>query len=355
MLGDRLKQARKAAGFSLRQLAEETGNYVSAQVIHKYELGKVTPGSDVLIKLAKALGVKVEFFLRPASVQVTLGDPAYRKRSTASAKYLESIRAKAKEWVERYVEVESLFSADRFRTNLPKEEERRIHKLDEVESFARKLRKQWALGIDPIENLTEVLEDRGVKVAMLEGEDEFDGLSCWANETIPVVVVKKNQPTDRLRFSMAHELGHLLLDLSRSVDPEKAAHRFAGAFLVPEEAVRLELGDARRKLGLYELRTLREKYGMSVQAWVYRARDLGIVSQSYLLSLFRSLRRFGVDKKELGDPLPAEKPMRFERLVIQAVEEVLISPGRGAELLDVTLNEIRKKTTFAIADAENHS
>jgi Zn-dependent peptidase ImmA (M78 family) len=190
---------------------------------------------------------------------------------------------------------------------------------------------------------------------MLEGEREFDGLSCWANQKVPVVVVKKDQPTDRLRFSLAHELGHLLMGLPKSIHPEKAAHRFAGAFLVPEEAVRLELGDLRHRLSLYELRTLREKYGMSVQAWIYRARDLAIVSESYVFNLFKLLRSFGVDKKEFGDPLLPEKPTRFERLVIQAVEEGLISVARSAELLDVSLNDIRKKTTAGIADTEVHS
>ena len=278
MIGDRIYQARVAAGLSLRQLAERMNNYVSAQVIHKYELGKAQPGSDVLIKLAKALGVKVEFFFRPESASVTLSEPAYRKSSRASAKHQESIRAKAKEWVEKYIAVESLFPAHRFNAlKLPKESDRTIRSLDDIEPFARNLRKQWALGIDPIEKLSEVLEDRGVKVAMVDVNERVDGLSCWANETIPVLVVKKNQTSDRLRFSMAHELGHLLLLPSKHLDDEKAADRFAGAFLVPEEAAKAELGEHRSSFSFYELMTLREKYGMSVQAWIYRARDLGII------------------------------------------------------------------------------
>jgi len=75
MLGGRIKQARIAAGLSLRGLADASGNYISAQVIQKYEQGITNPGSDVLIKLSKALGVKVEYFFRPDAVQVSLTCP----------------------------------------------------------------------------------------------------------------------------------------------------------------------------------------------------------------------------------------------------------------------------------------
>ncbi|GJQ22162.1 MAG: DNA-binding protein [Bacteroidia bacterium] len=352
MIGQRIYQRRIAAGLSLRELAQQTNNYVSAQAIHKYEIGRAQPGSDVLIKLAKALGVKVEFFFRPASAEVTLSEPAYRKRSAASSKERQSLRARAKELVEKYLEIESLFPNSRFSFKLPSDSQRMIRRLDDIETFARSLRKQWALGIDPIENLSEVLEDRGVKVAMVYAEKGIDGLSCWANDEHPVVLVKKSQPSDRFRFSLAHELGHLLLRVSKSIDEEKAANRFAGAFLVPAEAAKAELGEHRRSFSFYELLGLREKYGMSVQAWIYRARDLRIISDSFFVQLCRDLKRRGLYDKEIGKPLPSEQPKRFERLVVQAVEEGLISAAKGAEVLDIPLNEFRKKLEVGALDAE---
>lgn len=356
MIGQRIYQARVAAGFSLRELAERTNNYVSAQVIHKYESGNAEPGSDVLIRLARALGVKVEFFFRPSSSKVELSEPAYRKRSTTSAKQLESIRARAKEWVEKYLEVESLFPQDRFiQFKLPKVPERTIRRLDYIETFTRSLRRQWKLGIDPIEKLTEILEDRGVKVVMVVAEKKIDGLSSWANNQIPVILVKKNQPGDRLRFSIAHELGHLLLKTSKAVNKEKAADRFAGAFLVPAEAAKAELGEHRNSFSFYELISLREKYGMSVQAWIYRARDLEIISEGFFVQLCRVLKSRGQFDQELGKPLPLELPMRFERLVVQAAEEEFVSPAKGAELLDIPLSEFRKKLQVGALSAEMRS
>jgi len=350
MIGDRIRQARISAGFSLRQLAEKTDNYVSAQVIHKYELGKSTPGSDVLIHLAKALGIKVEYFFRPDSVRVTLGEPAYRKRLAVSSKHLQSMRAKAQEWVERYLEVESLFPDNRFiGVKLPNPDQCMIRKMNDVEVLAVALRKLWVLGVDPIENLTEVLEDHGVKVVMLEGEREFDGLSCWANEKIPVILVKKGLPGDRQRSSLAHELGHLIMKVSPNVDEEKAAFRFSGAFLVPEGVVYQELGKQRHTIDLGELLMLKKKYGMSMQQWVYRAKDLSIISEGRATELFRLFRRKGWHRNEPGDPVSPEEPGRFKRLLLQAVTERLISPVRAAEILGEPFIQFRKSLQVELA------
>jgi Zn-dependent peptidase ImmA (M78 family) len=355
MFGDRLKQARLAAGLSLRGLADKMDNYVSAQVIHKYELNKATPGSDVLIKLSQTLGVKMEFFFRPASAEVELSVPAYRKRATVSKKELDAIRVQSKDRVEKYLEVESLFP-NRFKSYvIPARLRVPVKHIEEIEERAKELRTHWHLGLDPIENVTEVLEDHGVKVVMLETDSKVDGLSCWANETIPVVVANKKQTSDRIRMSLAHELGHLLLEKSKSIDQEKAAYRFAGAFFAPDEVAKRELGNNRTKISLYELKNLRKKYGMSVQAWVHRAQDLQIISDSFATQIFTDFRRRGIHTLEMGEPLSTEAPERFERLVIQAVEEGLISDSRGAELLDISVNKLRQRIKGDATVGENNS
>jgi Zn-dependent peptidase ImmA (M78 family)/DNA-binding XRE family transcriptional regulator len=353
MIGDRLKQARIAAGLSLRDLAKKMDNYVSAQVINKYEHGKTVPGSDVLIKLSKALEISVAYFFRPPEIDVKLSDPVYRKRSSVGKKDQRAIQFQVKEEVEKYLEVEDLFPPSRFEDfKIHGSEERNIRNYDDIELFARKRRREWKLGIDPVSNLIEVLEERGIKVAAVKGYAKIDGLSCWANDVVPIIVVNGDVPVDRLRFSVAHELGHLLMKLPRSVDPEKAAHRFAGAFLVPKEAAELELGKKRTRLNMNELVLLREKYGMSVQAWIIRARDLDIISESYKNRFIGYLKKQDLFDKSIGKPLPPEEPKRFERLVIQAVEEDLISPARGAELLGISLNEFRKQLSTGEVDEE---
>ena len=343
MLGDRIKQARTAAGLSLRGLAEASSNYVSAQVIQKYEQGITNPGSDVLIKLAKALSVKVEYFFRPDAVQVSLSCPSYRKHAALSKKYLESVQAKVKDKVEKYLEIEALFPVDRFaKITISKLKHRNIHEFDDIEKLAEDLRDIWSLGTDPIENITDIIEDRGAMVIPLEASDEFDGLSCWANDNIPVIVVKKGLSGDRQRSDLAHELGHLIMKVSSDIKEEKAAKRFSGAFLAPAEAVYRELGKKRHNLDLVELDMLKKKYGMSMQQWIYRAKDLDIISESRAAVLFQLFRTKKWYRNEPGYRVPEESPQRYQLLVIQAVTEGLISPVRATEFLDVPINQLRK-------------
>lgn len=353
MLGERIKQARIAAGLSLRGLAEASDNYISAQVIQKYEKGITNPGSDVLIKLAKALGVKVEYFFRPAAVQVLLNCPVYRKRASVPKKYLESIHARVKDKVEKYLEIETLFPEDRFdRISISKLKHRNIHKTGDIEKLAEDLRGAWALGNDPIENMTDIIEDRGAMVISLEAKDDFDGLSCWANDTIPVIVVKEGLSGDRQRSDLAHELGHLIMKVSSDINEEKAAKRFSGAFLVPADAVYRELGKKRHNLDLSELVLLKKKYGMSMQQWIYRAKDLGIISESRAIEWFKLFRIKKWYRKEPVEVKP-EEPQRYKLLVIQAVTEGVISPLRAAEFLDIPYDKFRKDVIAGLE--ETHS
>lgn len=352
MLGDRIKQARIAAGLSLRGLAETSDNYISAQVIQKYEQGITNPGSDVLIKLAKALGVKVEYFFRPAAVQVSLSCPIYRKRASVPKKYLESIHAKVKDKVEKYLEIEALFPEDRFnKISISKLRHRNIHKSSDIEKLADDLRKEWSLGNDPIENMTDIVEDRGAMVIPLEASKEFDGLSCWANDNIPVIVVKKGLMGDRQRSDLAHELGHLIMKVS-SVNEEKAAKRFSGAFLAPADAVYRELGKKRNNLDLSELVLLKKKYGMSMQQWIYRAKNLDIISESRAIEWFKLFR---IKKWYKDEPVnvEVEEPQRFKLLVIQAVAEGIISPIRAAEFLDIPYDKFRKDVIAGIEETNS--
>lgn len=354
MVGGRIKQARIAAGLSLRDLAKSMNNYISAQVIQKYEQGITNPGSDVLIILSKALGVKVEFFFRPDSVHVSLSCPVYRKRASLSKKSLEAIHAKMKDKVEKYLEIESLFPEGRFeRVGISKLKHRKIHKYENIEELAEDLRTTWALGIDPIENMTDIVEDRGAMVIPLEASDKFDGLSCWANDSIPVIVVKKDLPGDRQRSDLAHELGHLIMEVSNDINEEKAAKRFSGAFLAPADAVYRELGKKRNNLDLSELVVLKKKYGMSMQQWIYRAKDLSIITESRAAEYFKLFRIKKWHKEEPGHAVPEEIPRRYPLLVIQAVTEGIISHARAAEFLDISYDKFRKEVIAELE--ETHS
>jgi Zn-dependent peptidase ImmA (M78 family) len=155
----------------------------------------------------------------------------------------------------------------------------------------------------------------------------FDGLSGHA-EGRPVVVVNGESSVDRYRYNVAHELGHLLMfcpDLTPK-EEEALAHRFAAALLVPAEVAKWELGEKRRHLTFPELGVLKEKYGLSMQAWVRRARDLEIISEGLYKSLCIEFSSKGWRKHEpYGYSGHEKKPKRLVQMALRAVAEGIIT------------------------------
>jgi Zn-dependent peptidase ImmA (M78 family)/DNA-binding XRE family transcriptional regulator len=331
-IGERIKSARLMAGLSQRALASAAE--VSAMAVSKYERDLDIPGSAVLLRLSKALGVKIEYFFRPTTIMLSM--PTYRKRASLPDFQEASILEHVQDWLERYLDVEILLEKE---TTLALPSPERIEMMEEIENVALNLREQWQLGLDPIEGLIEVCEEHGIKVGLVKGHPDFDALTLRANNNIPVIVLRNDMPGDRQRFCLAHELGHLLLEPAQHIDEEKAARRFAGALLAPRSAVERELGTKRQSIGLFELHLLKHKYGLSMQAWIYRAKDLGILSEATAVQMFKRFRQQGWQREEPGDPLPPETPQRFERLVMHALCEGIISQARASELLAVPLDQ----------------
>lgn len=323
-IGDRIKLLRKANRLSQRALAAKVG--VSAMAISKYERDQATPGSDMLVRLSQALNAPVDAFLRPSIAPIRL--KAYRKHSRLGAKDREAIQARVQEWLERYTEIESFVVPQCVPWQVLRYD---IYTIEDCEEAAKTLRCRWNLGIDPIENVMELLEDQGIKVGMVEGFDCFDACTFIADDR-PNIVVNADVSGDRQRFSLCHELGHLVLDIHGDLDHEKAAHRFAGAFLVPGESVKRELGPRRTNLDPRELFLLKHKYGVSMQAWIRRAKDLDIISDPTFTRLCKGFSARGWRRQEPGDPVQQEKPHRMARLVYRALVENIISRSRAQEL-----------------------
>lgn len=346
MMGERIKRARAAAGLSQRQLADRAE--LSAMAISKFERGLAHPSSKSLIRLARALGTRTEFFLRPTTVE--LEEPEYRKRASISKKQLARIEADILDQVERFVELVALFPTPPVaRFEVPRTVPRRIESLAQIEAAALAMREAWHLGHNAIPSLADTLEERGLVVLTTDADAsaKFDGLAARVGD-LPVVVVGSAWPGDRQRFTMAHELGHLVLGarLGPDLDEEKACDRFAGAFLVPEPTVRHELGSHRNRLEPRELHALKHEYGVSMIAWVFRAADASVITDATKTKLFRLFSAKGWRKREPGEPVPPETPKLFERLVLHALAEELISTSKAAELMGMPVTAFRRRLGF---------
>lgn len=354
MIGSRIKQARTAAGLALRDLAEKAG--ISAMAISKYETGKSTPSSGVLLSLSKALDVSVEYFLR--TERVKLNEVEYRKHSKLPKKLLRQIEGDVIEQVERYLELEHVFPTRPIKPfKVPKSLPSRVSDYDEIETVADGVRAAWRLGSNPIPELTDTLEERGIKVFQTNRfhGDRFDGLAAAVNG-MPIIVVGADWPGDRQRFTLAHELGHLLLKgrLGGALDEEKASNRFAGAFLVAKSEAFKELGQRRRWLEPQELCVLKKVYGLSMGGWIHRANDLGILSDTHYQTIARLFRVRGWHKKEPCEDYPREKTQLFTQLVYHALAEDLISETKAAELLRVPLMQFHSLRNMDRAGNATH-
>jgi Zn-dependent peptidase ImmA (M78 family)/DNA-binding XRE family transcriptional regulator len=345
LFAERFKSARLMNGFSLQDLSDKLGNKISRQALHKYEKGEVMPDSEMLDILCETLKVRPDYFTRETIVE--LGTINFRKLSKLPPKEQRSIVERTREVLSRYVELEEILGFKKaFKHPLPNLE---INNMEDIELAAEDIRKQWKLGTDPISNVVELLEENNIKVIEIDENDEFDGLQTWVNDKdIPVIVlnVGKLKSKDRKRFTALHELGHLLLPLD-DVDEkmsEKYCHRFAGAMLFPQTAVKKEIGESRNKISIQELGFLKQEYGISIQAIIYRIRDLGIISDHYMKYYFQYIIQMGWKVEEPYEYIGKESSNRFDQLLYRALVENIISMSKAASLKNMKLAEFRSNS-----------
>ena len=342
MLHDRLHRARVLKGLSLQQVADLLGD-ISKQALSKYEKGRDTPNSTRLLRLAEVLGVSPEYFFRPDSVE--LGEVDFRKHSAFGKKHQAAIKEQVREHLERYLEAERLFDVAASEGIFSRWRERfAATHADEAEQAAQRLRQEWDLGSNPIANLTETLEEQGIKVVGLKAHDKFDGLCAVVNDGADAVIVSNTErPGERQRFNLAHELGHLVMRMPESLHgtqgEENLCHRFAGAFLFPAEQVRASFGEHRKRVLLEEFLLAKKEWGLSIQATLRRLYDLNIVSEGTYRSTFRHWSARGFRKCE-PEALKPEASYRLRQLVCRALAEDLVTPSRAAELLNVRLAHV---------------
>jgi len=346
--GERLNSARKMAGLSLASLADKTGNIITRQAINKYEKSMMHPSSEVLMALARALEIKPDYFFKDP--KVSLLDMEFRKKSKLSVKESESIKHRTLDFLERYIEIEDILQDKAVFENPIPEDLRIMRDYNSVEIAADKLREYWKLGTAPLYNLVEIVEDKGIRIYEIETSDEFDGISAWVDD-IPVIAVNlKNEPVRR-RFTVAHELGHILLEFEGEDDlqgREKICHAFAGAFLLPRDIIFSELGSKKRsRIAILELEKLKEIYGISIQAIMIRIYKLDIIGNSTYKKFWVMVSVRGWKKNEPGSYHGEEKVNRFKQLVHRAAAEEIITLSKAAEFLNLPLSNFRKEFLVA--------
>jgi len=340
MFGERLKRARIKAGFSMQELVDSANNIVSKQSISQYEKNLKTPSSSVLIELANALDVGIDYFFR--NINVSIGEVDFRKQSTFGKKKQEILKEKVREYLERYIEIENILEINyKFESKLKNDA---LTSYNDIEEASTKLREKWNLGIDPISNIIEMLELKNIKVLLIDDDKKFNGLCGVVNddESHYFIVLNncKELTSDRKRFTALHELAHLVLP-THNLDEEKASDRFAGSFLFPKESVINEFGAKRTKISIEELIHIKQKYGISIAGIIFRLRQLDIINETMFKRFWMINKTSKFDNKY---PYKQEiQTTRFKNLLAHAYSEEFISLSKLSELSGLSVDDALQK------------
>ena len=346
IFSDRLKRARIMRNLSMDALCDKIGNAVSKQAISKYERGESLPGSQILILLSQALGVKPDYFFRES--QFAISNIEFRKKAKMGVKEVESIKEEIRDILERYLEIEALWEYTPSFVNPIKGIPVTVDK--DVYELTKRLKSSWNLGEDGIMSVIDLLESKNIKVVEITADTSFDGLSGYINndENMPFVVVNKSFDVERLRFTALHELAHLVMSLPEVMEKkekERLCNLFANEMLISRDVFIDVMGEKRYDISLRELKVLQAIYGISVDALMFKAKTLGVISGSKYTS-------FCIKKNQYPDLKMAveasvykgiEESRRFERLVYRALASDMISCSKAAVLLNESMEEVKTK------------
>ena len=334
---NRIKMLRLAHGLSLEALSAQMGGLVTKQALSKYESGISMPSPVVLAKLAAALNVKAaQLWAEPAyKIEVV----AYRKKAKLTKTDSAHIESRFKLELERRVFIQDLTKSAPPPLCV---QQFPVDSIEQAEEAANQLRERWNLGQDPIGNLTNTLENFFVHVIEFQTGEDFDGISGIARDEkskikATAVASRSNLTGERQRSNLAHEVAHIVMKVGSEIDEEKAARRFAGAFLAPAKTLLQEVGTKRSYLPMRELALHKRRFGMSMQSLIYRLHELGVISDVYYRQWFQIFSRQGYRKAE-PLPMPAEKPEWFQKNVLRAFAEGLLSHAQAGEMLGGPVN-----------------
>ena len=339
--GERLKEALDIRAKKMTELADETG--ISKQSLSLYANNNNTPPYDNVVKIAEALKFPCDFFMNQNTCKVLTGNTYFRSQSAATKRNRKAQKIKL-EYVAKLYEI--LLNYINFpELNLPDTSDLCLpdNGLDVdsdeavkcIENLADEVREYWKLGKGPIDNLQYTLEANGIIVTGFRDVDaHIDAFSqqvTVAGRTFYVIALAiGSKPIERLRFDMAHELGHILMhvwgenndDISRDEfnAREKQANMFASALLLPQETFSKSVSAYPSDVEFYKF--LKKKWKVSIQAMMYRTRQLGIISANQFQYMMRIVSKNGWRTKEPGDV-----PGQLKDTIFQGAIDLLFDGG----------------------------
>lgn len=332
-----LTLARESRGLTQSQLAEKIG--VRQGTLSKIEAGVLPASDDLLTKFAQGLDYPSELFVQSDRIY---GFNAtiffHRKHENIPERIMRKLHALMNlqrmrvQRLLRGVEVESPCKFQRINS-----EDYR----GRVDHVAQIVRSTWMLPLGPVRNITQAIEDAGGIVIRFDFETRLmDAISEWVPGFPPLFFVNSNSDItgDRLRFTLAHELGHVVMHRLPTPDMENEANLFASEFLMPAKEIKSSL----RNLSIPKLAELKSHWRVSMAALAQRAHQLGTITPAQHKYLFIRLSKAGYRLREPEETdIPIEKPTLLSELVQAHINELGYSVPELSRLVILNEHEFR--------------
>lgn len=333
LIPSKLTEARVACGLNQTELALSVN--VSRQAISAYEQGDKAPEPGTMRAIAEVLEQPISYFTGESPESFGPFSTNFFRKTGADTKKRNAACAIHARW---FAQTAYAFNdlANFPPVDLPAFEPEQSsasrYEDDEIERIAETVREHFGLGLGPISNVVRLLETKGVIVCRLEMVGErIEAFSFWSGVRPFVFLASDKSSGARARFDAAHELGHLVLhrwigaeeieDKNRLKEIEREADRFASAFLLPGKSFPNEVYSPR----LMAFVDLKRRWKVSIQAMVYRCKDLGVFDDQQVTNLYKQI---SYKKWRTVEPLDGEYGIPLEQpLLLGKVADLVIKSG----------------------------
>ncbi len=345
----RIKQARLSRGYSMGELGDLLG--ITRSAISQYEIGTTKPSHYIIGQLSSVLNYPTSFFYKPLPKSTTANSAVYfRSRRTTTKKAKNAAREKISifreinDYLKKFVDFPTV--------NLPTINNYNINhelSLDEIEEIALTVRNYWLMGNGPIDNLTSFLQKNGIMISIMDlNHHKIDAFSVWY-DSIPYIYISTDKYSNaRLRFDLAHELGHLIMhgnlfnddDINKKVIMDRIEHEadlFAGCLLLPASTFENDIYST----SINHFIELKKKWKVSIGAMIYRCDDLRILTPNQIKYLKDQMTYNRYWKNEpLDNQIPLERPFAHRQAFQLILENQLVTANEIVDSICCNPKEI---------------
>jgi Zn-dependent peptidase ImmA (M78 family)/transcriptional regulator with XRE-family HTH domain len=333
--GDMLRLARQRLGLTQKAAAPRLG--VPQPVLSRIENGVATPDAAFLMRAAQVYEVPVEFFEQrdpvygpPVSVHAMT-----RGKSDVTAHELDLITA---ELNIRLMHLSKFLEGVDYaaRSDIPTLD---VEQYGTPEKIAGTVRAHWGIPSGPIKSLTQFVERAGIVIGFSRfGGASVSGVTFRVTGRPPLVLLNRGHPADRMRFTLAHEIGHLIMHRFPTDDMEDEANKFASALLMPAHEMRQAF--AGRRVTLELLAALKPEWRVAMQALLVRATSLNLVSANQARYLWQQISAKGWRLREPAElDFPAEAPKVLPSIVKAHLNDLGYSMSELTKLVRIHESE----------------